>query len=312
MVPPLVAVMGPTSSGKTLLGLQIADLCDGEVINADARQLYRDAPIGTGIPAGTWQALDGQTVYHVQGIPHHLMAVCGPDEHWSVADWLRQAKHRIERIHSRGKVPIVVGGTGLYIRALTEGFALEGSAPSSEIRERVRELSAGEQLSALERLAPEARGVIDMQNPYRVQRALERILAGQPLRPTSAAPSWRVLKLGICRSSEEMRARVESAVHKQLQEGWIHEVEELLARGVDEYAPILTVIGFRAITDWLRSPSRASQEALETIIIQDTWQYVRRQMTWLRQEPHLYRVTNEQEGFTLAQDWMRTHGILTS
>lgn len=303
---PVLVVMGPTSSGKTALGIRLARALGGEVINADARQLYRDAPVGSGIPAGIYKG----SVYEIEGTSHHLMSVCGPDEHWSVADWVQAATRCLEDVHRRGKVPLIVGGTGLYIRALTEGFVFSDAGPSAEIREYVTKMPLNDRREELVRLAPDAERLIDLRNPYRVQRALERVLAGQPVQPKAHKPDWRVLKLAIWRAPEEVLERVRRSVHRQLHDGWVEEVERLLQRGVDVYASIFTIIGFRSLVDWIQNGKQRPLEQVEEEIVRDTWQYVRRQMTWLRKEPSLYRVANEDEAISLARAWAAAHGIL--
>lgn len=310
-LPPLVAIMGPTSSGKTATALRVARALHGEVVNADARQLYHGAPIGTAIPKGAYEHVDGERVYTVEGIPHHLLGVCDPAEPWSVAAWLAQARSVIERIHARGCVPVVVGGTGLYVRALTEGFVFDAAPPDPAIRARVLAMSFDEQRSWLTNEGVE----IDEQtrmNPYRVQRMVERLLTGPSNKTGQQLPSWDVCKVGILRSSDEQRARIAEAVRTQLEGGWIEEVQALMQQGVDAHAPLLTIIGFRSIVSWLQQKERTSLKELEETIVHETWQYARRQRTWIRHEPRCTLVQDEQEATQYVEAWAQSRGILSA
>jgi tRNA dimethylallyltransferase len=280
----VIFLTGPTSSGKTKFGITLAKHYSGEIINADARQLYRDAPIGTGVPTGEWRLIDQKSVYHVEGVPHHLMAVSEPDQAWTVSSWCEQAKACLEDVWSRSRVPIVVGGTGLYVRALSEGYVFSGE-PDKELRERLLALSPEVRLQQLLELDPRAKSSTDHRNPHRVLRALERRLSGLPAEPMIAPPTFSSLKLGIQWPSEVLKMRVTAAVHTQFEKGWVQEVRELIDRGIPLSSPLMMSIGFRTIAQCFSENS--SLEAMEQEVVQATWQYVRRQMTWSRKEPNL-------------------------
>ena len=294
--------MGPTSSGKTALGLTLAKACHGEVINADARQLYRDAPIGTGVPVGSWEEREGQRVYMVDGIPHHLMAVSTPDETWTVSRWCEAAKACVDDILSRQRVPIIVGGTGLYIRAFTEGFVFTGE-PDAGLREQLLALDPDERVRRLLGHDPAAREKIDLQNPHRVLRALERVMAGQSLVPEKQSPPYAFCKIGIDRSTDDLKQRIMTTVHRQFANGWVEEVQGLLEKGVSEASPLMTSIGFRVIAQALHE-KRSDREGLEAAVVHDTWQYARRQRTWFRKEPQIQWIREQGEAVQLVQSFL--------
>lgn len=296
----ILVIGGATSSGKTALALHIAKLFKGEVVNADARQIYRDAPIGTGIPAGEWKGFEGKEVYHVQGIPHHLMAYASPEEKLGVAQWVEKAKQTIEKILVRGKLPIIVGGTGLFIRALTEGYVFSGEV-DQELRIRLLELSPEERLEQL-RTQGNISG-IDTKNPHRVLRALEKVLTHQPLTPQKEVSEYTFLKLGRSWEKEALYERMKQAIQRQLETGWIEEVQALLDKHTPRQAPLLTSIGFPHLVHYLETAS-SDKQALEALIIRDTWQYIRRQRTWFRKEPNLQWVNSEEEAEALVRAWL--------
>ena len=304
-------ITGPTSSGKTALGLALAKALDGEVVNADARQFFCDAPIGTGVPVGEWQVVGGKNVYCVEEIPHHLLAVSGPKEVWTVSRWCESAKQCLQEIWSRERIPIVVGGTGLYIRALSEGYVFIG-APNELLRERLVMTPPAERLHQLLQLEPQAGQFVDLKNPHRVLRALERRLSGASQATTKIPPDFSALKIGLLWNMSDLKARVETTIESQFARGWVDEVRGLIDAGVSLESPLMKSIGFRAIARSLHDG--VSKEALREEVVRDTWQYVRRQMTWLRKEPQLKWVKGGDETMVLdeVKEWIEACTVLAA
>lgn len=284
-------VTGPTSSGKTSVGISLAKQFNGEVINADARQIFRDAPIGTGIPSGEWDKLDDTQGYFVEGIPHHVMGISGPEEIWTVSRWCAAAKECLDRIWSRGKLPIVVGGTGLYIRALSEGYIFSGE-PDPVLRQRLLLLSSEQRLNLFLERQPDAEHRIDLRNPHRVLRALERELSGVANDIVKQPPPFSVIKLGLLWESETLKERVRTTIETQFARGWVEEVRGLLEDGASLDSALMKSIGFQAIANAIKD--EIDLDTLKEKVIAETWQYVRRQMTWLRKEPNLKWVRDEE------------------
>ena len=176
----IIVILGRTASGKTGLGLKLAKKFNGEIVSADSRQIYTKMQIGTAKPAGVWKKVKGQKMYLVQGIPHHLMDIVDPGEDFSVADYKTLAIKCIKDILSRKKLPIIVGGTGLYIQALVENLDIPQVGPNKELRKHLEKKKPSELAVLLKKIDPIAAKKIDLQNPRRVLRALEVfILSGE-------------------------------------------------------------------------------------------------------------------------------------
>lgn len=304
----IVAVMGPTASGKTDLGLRLAKCFSGEVVNADTRQMYRDGAIGTGLPSGAWEAVQDAPSYIVEGISHHLMAMNRVEDVWTVSQWKTSAEESIAGIFSRAHLPIVVGGTGLYIRALAEGFAFSGE-PDHRLREELLRISEGERRGRLLALDKDAGRYVDLQNPHRVLRALERRLSHQPP-PTRVEPLFDTCKIAIAWTSEELRSRIATRIHQQFQDGWVEEVAQLLGRGVSLTCPLMQSIGFRTIASVVTSTNIPNKDILEERVFAETWQYARRQMTWLRKEPSLQWVSSTEEAISFVEKAIEVRALL--
>ncbi len=293
--------MGPTASGKTALSLVLAKAYGGEIINADARQLYRDAPIGTGVPTGCWQATPTGEAYFVEGIRHHLLAVSAPDEAWTVSRWQQAALAAIDEILGRGHLPIVVGGTGLYVRALSEGYVFTGP-PDPRQRETLLALHPEARRARLVELDPVAATHTDLQNPHRVLRALERTLSGSAA-PTRVPPPYAFLKLVLDPHPDELRARIEARIAAQWSDGWPAEVRALLVRGVSPTSPLMQSIGFRTLAEALTvGPFNETQTKAR--LLRETWLYARRQRTWFRREPLAHAIRTEREAIALIDPWL--------
>ncbi len=288
----VLCIVGPTSSGKTALSIHLANRFFGEVINGDARQLYRDAPIGTGRPN---EELMGQ-------IPHHLFGISDPDEIWTVSRWCEEATHVLRRIQEHECLPMIVGGTGLYIRAFTEGFVF-GGEPDPELREQLLAHTPTERLERLLRLVPTAGERVDLKNPHRVLRALERVLSGQSIAAVRVPPPFSVCKIARYMTPDELRARIENTIDQQLARGWVEEVRALVERSVSLHSPLMQSIGFRAIASALERGRPLGGELREEIL-RDTWAYARRQMTWFRKESGLQWVHTESEAEERVEAWL--------
>lgn len=273
-----VLIAGPTGSGKTSFAVALAKRVGGEIICADAFQVYQGMAVLTAQPAQSEQ----------QGIAHHLFGFVDPARHWDVADWLEHANKAVEEVTSRGAVPILVGGTGLYLKAFTHG--LDPAPPSDPtLRRELDALPLPELRKRLAALDPRALDLIDPQNPRRVQRAIEIVsLSGKPLehfrsswskpgRPLAAA-------LRIVRERDHLHARIRANVLRMLESGAVEEVASLLRElASGETTPATGAIGYREISDLLAG--RVTRKECCDRIITATCQYARRQETWLRRQP---------------------------
>ena len=275
--PPLIVLLGPTGVGKTELSLALGQRCQGEVVSADSRQIYRGMDIGTAKATQAERAL----------IPHHLLDLRDPDQVLTVAEYQQLAYAAIDAIHARGHTPLLVGGTGLYIRAVVAGLRIPAVAPNPELRAVLEERLAREGVAALfAQLAasdPATAAQIDARNPRRVLRALEILLSTGRSKVElegSEPPPYRILQVGLTRERVALYQRIDRRVDAMLANGLVAETERLLAAGYTRRLPAMTSLGYRECGDYL-----AGQCDLETAaarIKTETHRYVRHQMTWLR------------------------------
>ena len=280
--PPLVAVIGPTASGKSALGVWLAKQLAGEVVACDSTQLYRGFDIGTAKPTTTER----------QGVPHHLIDVLNPNEAATAGGYRQMALGVLADLRQRSRVPIFTVGTGLYLRALLEGLA-DVPQRSEELRERLR-LSArahspGHLYKMLKRLDPEAAAKISPADEQKLIRAVEVcLLAKMPvsaLHRSGRAPlqGWRLLKIGLAPDRDALYAGIEARTQAMLASGWLEEVRSLLNAGLPENAKPFDFIGYRELCAVLQG--RSTIAAATAAIQQATRRYAKRQLTWFRREP---------------------------
>lgn len=264
--------MGPTGSGKTDLAESLADRLGAQLVNADAFQVYRGMDIGTNKPRDRSR--------------YRLLDLVEPNEPFGVGEWVRLAREILDDLFALGQSAVFVGGTGLYIRALFEGYADMGEAPPPAVRAQVDDWRRSEGIEGLLRRL-EAFGVpegLDRKNPVRVSRALERAL--HPKRtPPVRLPPFRRRKLAISMPSAQLAERVLVRTRDFVQNGWVAEVERLRSLGMGEDAPGMRAIGYRTLLRHLDGDVDREEAIAE--IVRDTMRYAKRQRTWLRSEPDL-------------------------
>ncbi|MCZ7551357.1 MAG: tRNA (adenosine(37)-N6)-dimethylallyltransferase MiaA [Anaerolineales bacterium] len=277
--PPLVVILGPTAAGKTEIALRLAERLNGEIVSADSRLFYRGMNIGTAKPSPQ----------DLRRVPHHLINVADPDETWSLAMFQEKARAAISEIHARGNLPLMVGGTGQYLRAVTEGW----QAPAVEPDPRLRQILTdwGGQIGAdalharLAALDPHAAAQIDARNLRRTVRALEVILSSgrrfSQQRTRTPAP-YRVLTLGLQRSRTELYARIDARIEAMIASGLVDEVRGLLAQGYSPDLPAFSAIGYREVIAYLQGRISQAQALLE--MKRATRVFVRRQANWFKQD----------------------------
>lgn len=300
-LPRVICVVGPTSSGKTALGLALAKVCSGVVINADARQLYTGFDIGTGKPQGEWGVWNTEKALMVEGVAHVLFAE-DPHVAHSMMSWKARALACINRITAEGKTPIVVGGTGLYIAALCDGLEPASAAVDAARRAELNRWSLDQLVRRLDELDASARAHIDVRNPRRLIRAIELMEAnGAPLAATrtKSAPQVHALKIGCKRERAELFARADMAIDEMLRRGWLEEVRALCAQGF-ETCDAMTAIGYRELASVLRDEI-SLEDAMQRIRTL-THAYIRRQETWFKRDTDIQWVSSTQE----AQSWVST------
>ena len=276
---PLILIVGPTAVGKTELSIQLARRLNGEIISADSRLFYRGMDIGTAKPTPEERAR----------VPHHLIDVANPDETWSLAVFQQEATEIVADIHSRDKTPFLVGGTGQYVRAVSEGWTPPEVEPDPRLRgvlEKLGEDRGGGWLHAsLERVDPAAARKIDPRNVRRTIRALEVILStGKPFssqRGQSESP-YTLLTIGLKRPREELYQRVDERIEAMFEAGFVEEVEGLLDKGYSPDLPTMSAIGYRECIRVVQGQMSVAQAKVE--MRRATRVFVRRQANWFKED----------------------------
>lgn len=291
-LPKIIVILGSTASGKTDLGLKLAKKFNGEVVSADSRQVYKKMDIGTAKPQGVWEKINGNKVYVVDNVPHHLVDIVDPGENFTVADYKKMATEKINDILSKGKLPIIVGGTGLYIWTLLDNLDIPKIKPSQRLRKGLEKKSLPELVAFLIKLDPETARRIDLHNPRRVLRALEVfILSGESLarQRTKSAPLFNALQIGIDLPRAELYKRIDARIDQQIKNGLVEETKKLVKQKYDWSLPSMSGIGYKQIGFYLSRlggdlRGEAALDEAIAILKRDTRRYAKRQMTWFKRD----------------------------
>jgi tRNA dimethylallyltransferase len=279
--PEVLALVGPTAVGKTALALQLAEVLPVEVVSADSRTVYRWMDIGTAKP----------TLAERERLPHHLIDVVDPDEAYSLAVYQEQALEAITRIRGRGRVPLLVGGAGLYVSAVCEGLRLPDVAPDHGFRqaleERARQAGWQSLQPELIRVDPESAARIDPRNVRRVIRALEVFHAtGRPFsawQKPADEPPVECVQIGLQLDRSALYARIDARIDAWMAGGLVDEVRGLLARGYAPSLPSMSGLGYREVARSLEGDLPLEEAVAQ--FKQATHQYAKRQMTWFGARP---------------------------
>ena len=282
---PVIAIVGPTASGKSTLGIEVALKINGEIINCDSVQVYKEIQIATAkVP------LDER-----RGVPHHLIDFVSPDVNYTAGEWAREAANKIEEIENRGRVPLLVGGTGFYLRALRQPFFISPQTDES-LRRRLNDLRdkhGPEHLHRLlHRIDPEAAAQLYPRDWPRVQRAIEvffqtgrSIVDQQPERPEPHESSRRLRILALNPPRNELYKRINERTEEHFRAGLVDEVRRLLERGFSPTSNALGAHGYRRVVEYLQG-FRDLQSAVEQTKL-DVRHYAKRQLTWFRHEANV-------------------------
>ncbi len=278
--PPLIVVAGPTASGKTSLSIALCHRLQGEVVAMDSMQVYRHMDIGTAKP----------TILEREGIPHHMLDVADPKDAYSVAEYAKQAKECIDDVHQRGKIPILTGGTGLYLKALITSMELGGTQGDPAIRERLTAIAqvenGGEALhDMLQKIDPATANRLHRNDIRRVIRALEVYeLTGKPISGQQPGEQpecpYSLCILGLFMDREALYKRIEDRVDAMVRMGLPAEVENLLRMGVPPQAQSLQGLGYKELIPVVQD-GQPLKQAIDAIKL-GTRHYAKRQMTWFR------------------------------
>jgi len=268
----IIAIVGPTASGKTSWGVSIARKFGGEIISADSRQVYRGLDIGT-----------SKDVREYGDVKYHLIDIKNPGDEFTLFDWLKLARSAIEDVFSRGKLPIIIGGTGLYIQALTEGFDLEKSEisdlKSKKYSRKELESKTIKQLQKIFAKLEIENNKIDQENPYRLIRAIERVQSGESI--TKKKTDFEVLQIAIDRPREELYQRIDQGVDEWFEEGFTEEIQGLIDDSVDSKWLEKIGLEYRILTKYIIE-NQTDFEDMKQKMKFAIHAYARRQLTWFR------------------------------
>ncbi len=273
----VITLVGPTAVGKTAISLLLARELAGEVVSADSRQVYRGMDIGTA----------KITPAEMAGVPHHLIDIRQPDETISLGEYKNLADAAIEDVLARGRLPLLVGGTGQYVRAVIEGWRIPRVPPQPALRRELEALAAREGketvFARLQALDPASAQTIDYRNLRRVIRAIEvSLVAGRPFSElqTKQPPPWRIVQIGLTRPRELLYARADARIEAMFAAGWVDEVRTLLASGCTPDLPSFASLGYREIAAYLAGECNLEEAKIR--IRRATREFIRRQYNWFR------------------------------
>jgi tRNA dimethylallyltransferase len=281
---PIVAILGPTASGKSALGVYLAERVGGEILACDSTQVYRGVDIGTAKPSAAER----------RGVPHHLLDLVDPSEVFTAGEYRRRAEMVLADLRSRGRLPILTVGTGLYLRALLEGLA-DAPERSADLRARLEARVAARGPAYLHRILaridPVAARRIAPRDRQKIVRAIEiSVLAGKPVTEVHRAgrdplAGYTPIRIGLDPPRAALHQRIERRTQEMLAQGWLDEVAELMRAGVRADSKPFEFIGYRALREHLEG--RASLADATAAIVQSTRRYAKRQLTWFRREPEV-------------------------
>lgn len=273
MTPGLIVICGPTATGKSSVAMALAQRLGFPILSADSRQVYRAFDIGTAKPVQADQAL----------VPHYLIDICDPTETLTVADYQQQAQSLIAQFHAQGQTPLLVGGTGLYIRSIVDGLKMPRVPPQLELRSQLQSQGQSQIYQWLQQIDPQSASKVHAHDQVRTLRALEVYYAtGKPLSQQQGQdpPSYPILHIGLdFKDLDQRTAAIRQRTAAMLDQGWLAEVQTLIET-YDPDLPLLNTLGYAEMTAYLQQHISLEQAEVQTII--HTRQFAKRQRTWFR------------------------------
>jgi tRNA dimethylallyltransferase len=316
----LLVILGPTASGKSDLAIKLAKLFKGEIISADSRQVYKGMDIGTGKVPISYEPPSGEftkssiprsslnnerrgiSIYS-EGIRHHLLDVADPNEYFSVTQYQKLALEAIQNIQNKGKLPILCGGTGLYLSVIIEGWQLPYVPPNLQLRQSLEKLTPEQLFEKLKTLDPKRAQSIDPHNKRRIIRALEIVSQNKTISPLKKiTPPWEILILGIKKDKNELQELIKKRLLKRLDEGMIEEVKKLKEKGVSSKRLDDFGLEYRWINRYLEQ--KITYEEMVESLYRDICHYAKRQMTWFKKIPNLHWISDNEEAIKLTSDFL--------
>lgn len=290
----VIVVLGQTASGKSELAVKIAKQFNGEIISADSRQVYKGLDIGSG----------KITKKEMHGIKHYLLDVANPKRVFTVSQYQKLAKKAIQKILKKGKMPIICGGTGLYIDALIYNYYLPEVSPQPKLRKRLEKRTTEELFKKLKKLDSRRAKNIDKNNRRRLIRALEIVLTtGKPIASFQKTSLYDVLSIGIKKSPEELKELIKKRLLRRLKQGMIKEVKNLHKKQKISWKRLDGLgLEYRYVSHYLRG-TLSKQEMIESIE-KESWQYTKRQTTWFKRDKDIHWISGENEAIKIIRDFL--------
>ena len=271
----LIVITGTNASGKSGLGVELAKRFDGEIVSADSRQVFTGLDLGSG----------KITKEEMQGIPHYMIDVAAPNDFFSLKDYQTGAYAAIDDIIDRGKTPFLVGGTGLYINSVVDGYNLTDAKPDLEIRKKIEAMSREDIIAHLKEVNPDALKNVDIFNKRRLERALEKSLAGYS-HDNESIPKYEVLEIGVTWPREVLYDRIRVRLDKRLNEGMIDEVKSLRENGAKDDFLFKLGLEYRYILMYLRGEF-SDYDAFYNKLFMEIRHLAKEQMTWFRKRKNI-------------------------
>ena len=282
LVKPILVILGPTASGKSDLAVALAKKYNGEVISADSRQVYKGLDIGSGKITKT----------EMKGVPHHLLDVARLSTTFSVSNFQKKAKKAIAEIKSRGKLPIICGGTGFYIQSIVDNTIFPEVKPNKKLRAELATYSTDKLFKTLQKLDPDRAKTIEKQNPVRLIRAIEIAKAlGKVPPPQINTDTENFIQIGLKISPEKLQENIVKRLDKRLKKGMLKEAEKLHKDGLSWKRMEALGLEYRNMALFLQN--KISKEEMTEKIKNESWQYAKRQMTWFKRDPRIKWATPE-------------------
>lgn len=300
-IPKIIVILGPTASGKSKLAIKLAKKFNAEIISADSRQVYKGLDIGT----------EKIRKSKRQSIKHHLIDVTSPQKIYTVIQYRKTAKKILDKILQKRKIPVIVGGSGLYIDSLIYDYKLPEVPPQPKLRKQLEKKSVEELFEKLKKLDPRRAKTIDKNNPRRLIRALEIILTTgkyiPPLtkltgRPSNKFSKYDFLKIGIRKSPKKLRQLINQRLKKTLKRGLLQEVEKLHRRGLSWKRLEELGMEYRLASYYLRGLISYSQMINQ--MQREIYRYAKRQITWFKRDKNIIWIKNPQKAFAICRDWL--------
>lgn len=300
--PKLIVILGPNASGKTGLSIELAKLIKpgfmgykgAEIISADSRQVYKGLDLGTG----------KITKKEMAGIPHYLLDIASPKKTFTVADYQRLGNRAVRKILDQNKLPIICGGTGLYIDSLIYNYDLPAVEPDLDLRRKLEKKTTEELFRELQKKDPQRAKSIDSKNRRRLIRALEVVIkSGKPISELKKHSSYDLLKIGVARSPEELKERIAKRLNERLSQGMVAEVKNLHNKGLSWKRMEELGLEYRYLSRYLRD--KIDYKKMKIELQKEIVHYAKRQITWFKKDKNIHWVTNKKTAAELVKSFLR-------